>query len=178
MPIIWNQSKRKQDVASKCHIVKIVNSNQNLINNSTSPIQSIPKKQFSMQCQTVCSGMQVTVQIKGKWIQCLIYQPASWKRLSISLANSSRSERNSLQCSPQGRNQSKLSFLFLHEVVRVDQTVSTVSNALGYYTFNEFAIFPTFHTLSSNFKVRLYVCNIATIMYHLYRAEKTLLPTR
>lgn len=109
MPIIWNQSKRKQDVASKCHIVKIVNSNQNLIiNNSTSPIQSILKKQFSMQCQTVCSGMQVTVQIKGKWIQCLIYQPASWKRLSISLANSSRSERNSLQCSPQGRNQKQI----------------------------------------------------------------------
>lgn len=60
----------------------------------------------------------------------------------------------------------------------VDQTVSTVSKALGYHTFNEFAIFPTFHTLSSNFEVRLHVCNIATIMYHLYRAKKTLLPTR
>lgn len=167
MPIIWNQSKRKQDVASKCHIVKIVNSNQNLVNNSTSPIQSIPKKQFSMQCQTICSGMQVTVQIKGKWIQCLIYQPASWKRLSISLANSSRSERNSCNVHHKAETKSKLLFLFLHELVRVDQTVSTVSNALGYYTFNEFAIFPTFHTLSSNFKVRLYVCNIATIMYHL-----------
>lgn len=61
-----NHLKSKQEKAGCC--IKVSHSEdcqlESKLNNSTSPIQSIPKKQFSMQCQTVCSGMQVTVQLR------------------------------------------------------------------------------------------------------------------